>query len=117
MSTKPENMKRIFLSLSIIAAVAFMPASRHGSSSAAAEVQQIQGCYIFVDAKPVSPTQYIGTVELTKKDVRKNPGTGQYQYTRDLLIKKVKDQYPEAEGIIFDFHDGGTDKADAIKFK
>ncbi|MDE3183977.1 MAG: hypothetical protein KGM16_11215 [Bacteroidota bacterium] len=82
-----------------------------------AEVDQINGCYLFVNSKPVLPYEYLGTVEITKKDARKYLLTDQYQAVRDLLIKKIKEQYPNAEGIIFDFHDGGTDKADALRFK
>jgi hypothetical protein len=44
-------------------------------------------------------------------------GSGQFQDVRDVLLKKLKKEYPQANGVIFNFHDGGTDKCDAIKFK
>ena len=80
-------------------------------------MNQVNGCYLFIDSKPVSSYDYLGTVEISNKDLRKNPGSGQFQHLRDILIKKAKEKYPNAEGVIFNFHDGGIDKADAIKFK
>jgi len=44
-------------------------------------------------------------------------GSGQYQSVRDKLIKKLRKEYPEANGAIFNFHDGGTDMCDAIRIK
>lgn len=77
-----------------------------------AEVNQVQGFYIFVDSKPVQEYEYLGTVKsgLTFS-------SGQYQSIRDILVKKARKEYPLGNGIIFHFHDGGTDKADIVKFK
>jgi len=106
----------ILIGLTLTTILAFKIAT-YETKKSTAEVDQINGCYVFVNSKPVLPYDYLGTVELTKKDTRKNPGSGQYQHVRDLLLKKAKEQFPQAEGIIFNFHDGGKDKADALKFK
>lgn len=67
--------------------------------------------YIFVDSEPVSEYEYLGSTKC------KIAFSVQYQSVRDKLIKKVKKQYPKANGVIFHFHDGGTDLADAIYIK
>ncbi len=77
-----------------------------------AEVDQIQGYCIFINAKPVKEYKYIGTVKSVM-----TLGSGQFQDVRDKLIRKAKKEYPEGDGLIFNFHDGGTDKCDVIKIK
>lgn len=79
---------------------------------ATAEVEQLQGLYIFVDSKPVLEYEYIGTVKSTF-----SLGGSQYTDVRDRIIKKAKKDYPQADAIIISFKAGGTDRADAIKFK
>ncbi|MCA4899518.1 MAG: hypothetical protein ACK514_10920 [Bacteroidota bacterium] len=77
-----------------------------------AEVDQYQGIYVFTDSKPLKEYEYLGTVKLTL-----GLGSGQYQNVRNVLIKRAKKDYPQADGLIMNFKDGGTDRADAIKFK
>ncbi|GAB4457020.1 MAG: hypothetical protein OHK0036_20720 [Bacteroidia bacterium] len=77
-----------------------------------AEVEQFEGIYVFVDSKPVREYDYLGTEKVVF-----TLGSGQYRDIRDKLIKKVKKEYPQANGIIFHFNEGGADKADAIKLK
>ncbi len=79
-----------------------------------AEVNQIQGLYIFTDSKPVKEYEYLGTVK-TSSVV--SVGSTQYQPVRDKMIKKLKKDFPEADGAIFFFNNGSSDKCDAIKFK
>ncbi|WP_299368335.1 hypothetical protein [Winogradskyella sp.] len=76
-----------------------------------AEVEQMQGYYIFVDSKPISDYEYLGTVKSAITF------SGQYQPVRDALLKKARKQFPNGDGIIFHFHNGGTDRADVIRFK
>ena len=76
------------------------------------EVDQFQGLFIFVDSKPVMEYEYLGTV---KSSV--SLGDSQYTGVRDRIIKKAKKDFPEADAIILTFKSGGSDKADAIKFK
>ena len=78
---------------------------------ATAEVEQMQGLYIFTDSKPVLEYEYLGTVKAAISM------DGQYQGVRDKLIKKAKKDFPTADGLMMQFKSGGTDKCDAIKFK
>lgn len=84
----------------------------YDTKNSTAEVEQIDGYLIFTDCKPVKDYEFLGTV---KSGV--TLGSEQYQGVRDRLIKKIKKEYPKADGIIFRFVDGGADKAEAIKFK
>lgn len=87
-------------------------AANYEFNKSTAEVDQVEGVYIFINAKPVNEYKYLGTSKSFM-----TLGSGQFQDVRDKLIRKVKKKYPEADGIIFSFYDGGTDKCDAIKFK
>lgn len=76
-----------------------------------AEVEQIQGIYIFTDSKPVREFEYLGTA---------SNGIGissQYQGVRDRLIKNAKKEYPSCDAIILHLNSNGFDKADVIRFK
>lgn len=101
-------MKRILYIVSIIILCSFanFPSDRN-----IAKVNQVSGVYLFVDSEPVSEYEYLGSTKC------KIAFSVQYQSVRDKLIKKVKKQYPKANGVIFHFHDGGTDLADAIYIK
>jgi hypothetical protein len=77
-----------------------------------AEVNQLGGFYIFVDSKPVADYDYIATVKAGITFT-----SGQYQPVRDLLIKKARKKYPNGDGLIFTFSNGGIDRVDVIKFK
>lgn len=76
-----------------------------------AEVEQIEGLYIFSDSKPVLEYEYLGTVKASIG------WDTQYQGVRNKLIKKAKKDFPNADGLIFHFKSGGTDRCDAIKIK
>ena len=102
-------MKNILLI--IVAFVLTSFAIGYEPKNSTAEVEQIQGCYIFVDSRPIKKYEYLGTCKYTIA-----LASTQYQSVRDKLIKKIKKEYPDADGIIFHFHDGGQDRADAIKF-
>lgn len=73
-----------------------------------AKVEQAQGMYIFYRSAPVSSYDYIGTYKIgfIMEEKPKN--------LFDKLIRKTKDKFPTAEGIIISAE---MDKADAIKFK
>jgi len=105
-------MKKIIFSVLIIIAVGFST-NHYTSDKATATVNQVQGVYIFIDSKPVAPYDYLGTVD-TKGITTSNP---QYIVIRDKLIKRIKKDWPAADGVIFSFNAGGRDHADAIKFK
>lgn len=78
-----------------------------------ATVSQLQGLYVFTDATPLAPYEYLGSVQ----NGTRLAGSSQYQPVRDRLIKKLKQEYPAANGVIFHFVNNAPDKADAIKFK
>ena len=77
-----------------------------------AEVNQVQGIMIFTDSKPLQQYKYLGTVKAFRM-----AGSSQYQPLRDHLVKKLKKDYPAANGAIFHLTSGGTDYADAIKLQ
>jgi len=76
-----------------------------------AEVNMISGFYIFVESEPVKTYKFLGTVKKSMSLF----GSGQYADMRDKLIKKVKRKYPEANGLIFHFKDGGADRVDIVQ--
>jgi hypothetical protein len=99
----------------ILTAIALLFASvsaEYVPRNSTAEVTQVQGCYIFMDSKPVKEYKYLGSVKIGM-----TWGSGQYQDVRNALIKKVRKKYPDADGVILNLYDGGTDVCDAIKFK
>jgi len=105
-------MKKIIFSVLIVVAVGFST-NHYTSDKATATVNQVQGVYVFIDSKPVAEYTYLGTVD-TKGVVTTNP---QYIVIRDRLIKRIKKDWPSADGVIFSFSSGSADHADAIKFK
>lgn len=106
---------RTFKHVAVIltAAVLISFSNTDTTTKATAEVNQLQGLYVFTDSKPVAAYDYLGTV----KNGTRIAGSAQYQPVRDRLIKKIKEDFPNAEGVIFSFVNGAADKADAIKFK
>lgn len=102
-------MKNVLIFFALIGLFSFASYEPRNST---AEVEQIQGCYIFTDSRPVREYKYLGTCKYDGTF----GGSPQYQNVRDKLIKRIKKTYPEADGIIFNLHDGGQDRCDAIKF-
>lgn len=77
-----------------------------------AEVEQIEGLYVFTDSKPVKEYEYLGTVKANWT------WSSKYEGIRSTLISKTKKDFPTAQGIILTQTDGtGPLKCDAIKFK
>jgi len=74
-----------------------------------AAVNQIQGYYIFIQAKPLCKYDYLGSVS------KGLAWSGGPEEMLNSIVKKVKKEYPTAEGIVFT--SSSMDKADAIKFK
>lgn len=79
-----------------------------------AEVEQIQGFWVFIDSKPVTEYDYLGTINGTRGRGSFNP---QYTVIRDALLKLARKQYPDADGIILHLNAGGKDRADVLHFK
>lgn len=72
-----------------------------------ANVEMKSGLYIFTSSKPVQDYEYIATVQC---GVVKS---GYYEEVMTSIIKKVKKQYPNADGIIFI----PNSQAEVIRFK
>lgn len=102
----------ILIGLSLTLLIAFSTATQEIKNSTA-EVNQIEGVLIFTDCKPVKQYEYLGTVKSNTGGF----GNPQYEGVRNRLIKKVKNEYPQADGAIMYLNYGQADKADAIKFK
>lgn len=74
-----------------------------------AQPEQMEGLYIYYKCKPVSETEYIGTV---KTGI--TWGASPHEFLNKIL-KKVKADYPAAQAVIIT--DVDMQKADAVKFK
>jgi hypothetical protein len=85
--------------------------SQYEPRRSTAEVEQMQGLYIFTDSRPVMEYEYLGTV---KTVLTWDP---QYQGVRNKFIKKARKKFPKADGLILHFKSGGFDRCDVIGFK
>lgn len=91
-----KNLFAIALLLCAITLLSFVVIDYELKSSTA-EVNQLQGLYIFTDSKPVKEYDYLGTEKLLMT------ASAQYSNVRDGLVKKVKKAYPQADGVILSF--------------
>ncbi len=108
-------MKRITTPLFYAAsALVFLVAIRNAPASDGsngAMVNRVNGLYVFTDSYPAAPYEVAGTVKITIGLKT------QYENVRDRLVKKVKADYPNAQGIIIYPNNAGSDRAEAIIFK
>ncbi len=105
-------MKKVFLGLLIgltLSGLFAFTAINFEPKKNTAEVEQIQGLYIFLKSKPVMEYEVIGS-EKTTVALKGNP-----QELLNIALKKAKKDYQNAEGIIFTNED--MDRYDYIKFK
>lgn len=105
-------MKALFTTLFFFAFLVVINAQTVDYSTG--KVARMQGLYCFTDAEPLAPYDYLGTVDIKRLGAFKSP---QYTIIRDALLKELKKEFPQADGVIFHFVAGAADKADAIKFK
>lgn len=99
-------MKKVIL-FTFVASAIFLVGFRYLSNLGAATVDQEQGLYVFHKSKPASEYEYLGTV--------KTPGVVpnyKFETISDILIKRAKDNYPTANGIIIKEYE-----ADVIRLK
>jgi hypothetical protein len=82
-----------------------------------AEVNKINGFYIFVDSKPTADYDVVGEIKVDETDKDIIRSQGQYSDVRDNIIRNARIANYGADGLIFTFINGGTDKALIIKFK
>ena len=74
-----------------------------------ATVSTEQGVSIFIMSKPTQPNEYLGTVKVGVT------WSSKPEEQLSNILKKLKKEYPTADGIVFTSID--MQKADAIKFK
>ena len=111
-------MKKLFTIIAVLSLITLISANLPGDvSNGMAKVNQQQGVYLFADCTPVADYEYLGTV---KNKVGMSElglgGNDDYETVKKRLIKKAKKEYPEGNGIIFDFSKA-KGQADVIKFK
>jgi hypothetical protein len=80
-------------------------------NSSTADVNNIEGFYIFTDSQPVMTYDSLGMVELGFVT------DTQYESIRRNLIKKARSKFPDANGLIIQLDKKGVDKCKVIKFK
>lgn len=83
-----------------------------------AQVNKVQGFYIFTDSQPLAEYDVIGEVTTNghnDKDIKSSGA--QYQPVRDYLIRAARQVNYQADGLMLSLINGGTDKAIIIKFK
>ena len=79
-----------------------------------AEVAKEEGLFVFVDSEPVTPYEKLGTVGGGTFAVVMNP---QYSVVKKALVRKAKEKFENADGVILYLNSNGKDRADVIKFK
>lgn len=105
-------MKGFFLASVLFILFGFGYKYTYEVNNSTADVERIEGLYIFTDSKPVKEHEYLGTV-----DYKVGWGGTQYTQVRDKLIKRAKKEYPKADAVIISLNSGQADKADVIIFK
>jgi hypothetical protein len=105
-------MKRFITAAIIVIAIALFSAFMPGTNEIrknAADVEQKEGLYIFMLSKPQCEYEYLGS----EKKVLS--WSGKPEEMLNSMIRKVKKEYPKAEGLIFT--NISMDKCDVIAFK
>jgi hypothetical protein len=74
-----------------------------------ATVNQMQGVYIFMYSKPTAEYTYLGSIKI------KTAWSGQPEEMLNITLRKLKKDYPGADGIIFT--SAQMEMIDVIKFK
>lgn len=112
-----NNIKKLFayaqmpvLALLMIIGYIMFSAMTPQNKKTLATVKQDHGLYVFIESSPVNDYETLGTVKKTGMVM-----SGGAKEMVKILCKRAKDDYPTAEGIIFD--DLALDHATAIKFK
>lgn len=75
-----------------------------------AEVEQVQGIYVFYRSKPVRQYDYLGTVK-TPFIIKNDKGS----YLVDLMVKRAKEKHASCNAIIFKSED--LNEVDAVIIK
>lgn len=88
------------------------------SQNNVAEVKKVMGFYVFIDNTPIQEYVVVGVIDNKNHNDSEIINSGaQYEPVRDYLIKKARETFYDADGIILNLVYGGVDKATVIKFK
>lgn len=105
-------MKKTFLGFAacfvIMAGLAFKVAYEPKNSTA--EVEQVQGVYIYVSSKPVKDYEFLGNVKVPGM-----VGSKDYEDLMPKMVGRALKEYPKADAVIF--KGGSIYECDVIKFK
>jgi hypothetical protein len=104
-------MKRIFIITILgLGLLSFIVKNqiKYDVKKSSAEVEQVEGVYVFYRSKPVFDYEYLGTYKIVLA------WDNSPKILFEKLVRKTKEKYPNAEAIVID-NDMG--KCDAIKFK
>ena len=104
-----KKLSVLFLGVVFLATTAFTVSKALEPSKTSANVEQIQGLYLFIKSKPVLEYEYLGTCKTSIT------WSAKASEAINVMIKKVKKDYPSADGVIFT--DENLWQGDAIKFK
>jgi hypothetical protein len=77
-------------------------------NASTAEVNNVEGLYVFTDSKPLMPYDSIGVIEIGFIT------DTQYESIRNNLIKRTKIKFPYADGVILNFNKKGVDNCIVI---
>jgi len=107
-------MKKLYLGILVGTCLTFIlsfTVSRYEPNHSTAEVQKIDGFYVFTDSRPVMPYDSLGLVDLGFVSGTK------YENIRTNLFRRARKKYPNADGIIMNLKRRGVDNGQVIKFK
>ena len=105
-------MKKVILGSIIgftLTTIVAFTAANYVLNKTTADVEQIQGVYVFIHSKPAMEYEYLGSF---------TPGMVPSKSAKPIInhmIKKGKEKFPTADAIIFT--DDELGKADLVKFK
>lgn len=94
-----------------LASVFDVNSGKHEIKKSTAEVNQVDGFYIFTDSKPVAPYDSLGVVTIGFMT-----GT-QYNSMKKNLVKRARKRYPDADGLILQLKNTGVDRCIVLKFR
>jgi len=103
------KLKLLFVAAVLLAFAAgksFLPDTRP------ATVHKIGGLFVFWDCAPADDYETIGHIKI--KGIVE---TGDYEDMLTRFLKKTKETYPNADGILYDHDQHNRDNVDVIKFK
>jgi len=105
-------MKKIILGSLIgicLTAIFAFTVANYEPKKSTAEVEQVQGMYVFIHSKPILEYEYLGSFTPGMVPTKNAKGIVNH------MIKKGKEKFPTADAIIFT--DDELGKADLVKFK